>query len=308
MALSIPSDSKEATLRSGERIVKLTNLRKIYFPELSLTKGDLLRYYLRMSTVLLPHLENRPMVMRRYPDGIHGKSFFMKQTPDHAPDWVETCGIEHSDEIVQYPLIQDLAALLWVVNLGCIDLNQWYSQCDDVDHPDFLHFDLDPVPGAGFDTVCEVALIIRELLEQLGMKPLAKTTGSRGIHVYVAIRRGPHQDLVWQIAKTIAGQVAARHPDLATVVYAKAKRPGGRVLVDYNQNAWGQTLASVYSVRPRPEATVSAPVTWNEIESGIQIEDFTMTNMPERIEQVGDLWKPMTWKRRFDLEKLIANL
>jgi bifunctional non-homologous end joining protein LigD len=199
-------------------------------------------------------------------------------------------------------MIQDLAALLWVVNLGCIDLNQWYARCDEVDRPDYLHFDLDPGPGADFTQVSETGLIVREALEALKMPSLVKTTGSRGLHVYVPIVRGPLQKQVWTFAKALASELAIRHPRTITAEYRVAKRPHGRVLVDYNQNAWGRTLASIYSVRPRPEASVSTPVTWDEVRRGIGIEQFTVHNVPARVARRGDLWKPLLAARgRFDL-------
>jgi bifunctional non-homologous end joining protein LigD len=199
-------------------------------------------------------------------------------------------------------MVQDTAALLWVVNLGCIDLNQWYARCDDVDRPDYLHFDLDPGVGAGFDAVRETGLVVREALDALKMPSVVKTTGSKGLHVYVPIVRGPVQKQVWTFAKALAQALAASHPALITAEYKVAKRPRGRVLVDYNQNAWGRTLASIYSVRPRPEATVSTPVTWREVERGVRIEDFTVKNVPARIARQGDLWKPLlSPRRRFDL-------
>jgi bifunctional non-homologous end joining protein LigD len=200
-------------------------------------------------------------------------------------------------------MIQDLASLLWVINLGCIDLNQWYARCDDVDRPDYLHFDLDPVPGANFNKVIETALLLRQGLEGLKMPCYAKTTGSKGIHVYVPIERGPTQKQVWGFAKQFAHALAAQAPQLVTAVYVVSKRPKGRVLVDYNQNAWGRTLASIYSPRPQPKATVSTPVKWNELEQGLRIEDFRIDNVPSRVRQLGDLWKPLLSKRgRFKLE------
>jgi bifunctional non-homologous end joining protein LigD len=188
-------------------------------------------------------------------------------------------------------MVQDVASLLWLVNLGCIDLNPWYSRCDDVDRPDFLHFDLDPSEGASFPQVLESALVVREALDTLKLTSYAKTTGSRGIHVYVPIKRGPTQKQVWAFAKALAFELARRNPAILTAEYRLAKRPHERVLVDYNQNAWGRTLASVYSVRPTPHASVSAPVTWREVERGFAIEDFTMTTMRPRLAQRGDLWK-----------------
>ena len=205
-------------------------------------------------------------------------------------------------------MIQDLASLLWVVNLGCIDLNPWYARCDDVDRPDYLHFDLDPVPEATYVERGRDGAGRSRRLEGLGMKPIVKTTGSRGLHVYVAIVRGPTQKEVWSFAKRFAFDIAALRPELITAEYRIAKRPAGRVLVDYNQNAWGRTLASAYSPRPRPLATVSAPLAWDELEDGARIEDFDIRNMPARIDRVGDLWKPMLAPRgRFDLATLLRR-
>src|SRR4051794_33845255 len=186
--LSIPKAGSAKVKVEGKE-VQLTNLDKPFWPELGITKGDLLRYYEAISPWLLPHIADRAMVMKRYPHGWNGKFFFMKRTPAHAPRWLRTCRIDHGSEagIIDFPVIDDLAALLWVINLGCIDLNPWYSRTGDVDRPDFLHFDLDPVVGATFDTVREVALVVRDLLASLGMPVYAKTTGSKGMHLYVPI-------------------------------------------------------------------------------------------------------------------------
>lgn len=290
------------------RAVKLTNLRKVFWPDDGITKGDLLQYYADVAPVLLPHLADRAMAMKRYPNGIAGKFFFMKHAPVPRPDWIQVCSIMHdSGNLVDFPVVQDLASLLWIVNLGCIDLNPWYAICGDVDRPDYLHFDLDPVAPANFKKVTRVALLVRDALDAHGIPSYAKTTGSRGIHVYVPIVKGPVQKRVWTFAKAFAQDLAARHPDLVTAEYRIANRPAGRVLVDYNQNAWGRTLASVYSVRAKPQATVSTPITWDELEHGIKTEDFRLDNVRERIRQVGDLWQPLLAKtERCDLEKYLA--
>ncbi|HMG75350.1 MAG TPA: non-homologous end-joining DNA ligase [Pyrinomonadaceae bacterium] len=301
--VEIPHGVEQVEVSFGNRQVKLTNLNKLFWPELKITKRNLLQYYADVSWVLLPHLQDRAMVMKRYPNGAAGEFFFMKRAPSPRPPWIEICSISHgSGNIIDFPIIQDLPALLWVINLGCIDLNQWYARCDDVDRPDYLHFDLDPVPGAKFEQVRESALIVRGALGSLRMPCYAKTTGSKGIHVYVPIVRGPTQKQVWTIAKEIAQVLASENPKLITAIYKVANRPKGRVLVDYNQNAWGRTLASVYSVRPTPKAMVSTPVTWKEIERGIDIEDFRIDNVRKRIEKLGDLWAPLVSKtKRFDL-------
>ena len=305
--VSIPSGRKDLDITIGDKTVALTNLSKVFFPEKGYTKRDLLQYYADIAPALLPHLRDRAMVMKRYPNGIHEKFFFMKRAPAPRPAWIQTCTIEHSSgNIIDFPMIQDLAALLWVINLGCIDLNQWYARCDDVDRPDYLHFDLDPGPRAGFGQVLETARVVHEALDLLKMPHYAKTTGSRGIHIYAPIVRGPTQKQVWSFAKAVAHTLAAQYPKLITAVYALAKRPDDKVLVDYNQNAWGRTLASIYSVRPVPAAAVSTPVTWEEIAQGIRMEDFRIDNVPARVNQLGDLWKPLLQERgRFRLDKVL---
>jgi bifunctional non-homologous end joining protein LigD len=306
-SLTIPRTEDHVALPVDGREVRLTNLRKIFWPELGLTKGDLLRYYAAVADVLLPHVRNRAMVMKRYPHGAAGDFFFMKRAPTPRPAWIETCTIDHGNgNVIDFPMVQDRASLLWVINLGCIDLNQWYATCDDVDRPDYVHFDLDPGVGATFDRVRDAGLLVREALETLKMPSVVKTTGSKGLHVYVPIVRGPVQKQVWTFAKALATELASRHPALMTAEYRVANRPRGRVLVDYNQNRWGSTLASVYSPRPRPDATVSTPVTWKEVERGVRIEDFTVKNVPARIAKRGDLWKPLlTARGRFKLSTYV---
>jgi len=306
--LVVPRDQDNVVLRvDGKQDVRLTNLRKVFWPALRLTKGDLLQYYADVADVLLPHLSDRAMVMKRYPHGAEGPFFFMKRAPSPRPAWIETCRIDHGHgNVIDFPMIQDRAALMWVINLGCIDLNQWYATCDDIDRPDYVHFDLDPGAGAGFDRVLDTARILHEALDVLKMPSYVKTTGSKGLHIYVPIVRGPEQKQVWTFAKALAHELAARNAALITAEYRVAKRPPGRVLVDYNQNRWGSTLASIYSVRPRPEATVSTPVTWQEVQRGIRIEDFTTRNVPGRVAKLGDLWKPLLRPRgRFNLGKYV---
>jgi bifunctional non-homologous end joining protein LigD len=290
----IPRNQDTVDFDVSGKTVHLTNLRKLFWPNLGITKADLLQFYMDVSPVLLPHLANRAMVMKRYPNGIAGDFFFMKRAPSPRPEWIETCAIEHSSgSVIDFPVIGDLASLLWVINLGCIDLNPWYARCDDVDRPDYLHFDLDPVKGASWDQMLETADIVHKALIQLELSAFIKTTGSRGFHIYVPIVRGPTQKEVWTFAKQFATSLAMLRSDLITVEYRTAKRPRKRVLVDYNQNAWGRTLASIYSVRPQPKATVSTPITWKEVEQGVRIEDFRIDNVPRRVKELGDLWVPL---------------
>jgi bifunctional non-homologous end joining protein LigD len=306
---TIPRDVDDVILAVDSREVKLTNLNKVFWRGPGLTKRDLLQYYADVAPFLLPHVRDRAMVMKRYPNGAEGEFFFMKRAPTPRPAWIATCSIEHSSgSVIDFPMIQDLPALLWVVNLGCIDLNQWYARCDDVDRPDYLHFDLDPGDGVGFDQVCDVARLVHEMLEGLGMPSYVKTSGSKGIHVYVPIVRGPTQKDVWTVAKALSLDLARRHPALMTAEYRRERRPPGRVLVDFNQNAWGRTLASIYSVRPHPRAAVSTPVTWDELERGIRIDDFRLDNVPARLRAVGDLWSPLVAARARDRVDLRSPL
>ena len=308
-SIVIPTRVDNAILKVDGRDVRLTNLRKPFWPELGITKGALIQYYADVAPVLLPHIRDRAMVMRRYPNGAAGASFFMKEAPSPRPAWIRICAIDHGDgKVVNFPVIDDRASLLWLINLGCIDLNQWYARCDDVHRPDYLHFDLDPGEGATFEQASECGLIVRGALTTLGMKPYVKTTGSRGLHVYVALKRGPLQDVVHTFAKALATELASRNPKLMTVGYRVAARPKGRVVVDYKQNAWGQTLASIYSVRPKPRATVSTPVAWKELEKGVRLEDFRIENVRQRITKLGDLWKPLlSAKERTNLDRFFSR-
>ena len=308
-SIVIPTRVDNAILKVDGRDVRLTNLRKAFWPELGITKGALIQYYADVAPVLLPHIRDRAMVMRRYPNGAAGASFFMKEAPSPRPPWIRICAIDHGDgKVVNFPVIDDRASLLWLINLGCIDLNQWYARCDDVHRPDYLHFDLDPGDGATFEQASECGLIVRDALTTLGMKPYVKTTGSRGLHVYVALKRGPLQDAVHTFAKALATELASRNPKLMTVGYRVAARPKGRVVVDYKQNAWGQTLASIYSVRPKPRAMVSTPVTWKELEKGVRLEDFRIDNVRQRITKLGDLWKPLlSAKERTNLDRFFSK-
>lgn len=304
----VPPDQDQVVVRLGEREVTLTNLRKVYWPDEGYTKGDLIRYYLTLAPVILPHVRDRPMTMKRYPHGIEGEFFFMKRIPREAPSWIRTCEVPTDDpERLFAPLVQDVATLLWVVNLGCIDLNPAYWRCDAIDYPDYLHFDLDPTEGAAFAQIRQVALLIKRGLDSLGMPSYPKSTGGRGIHVYVPIARGPSQDEVWAFAKAFAHSLERTFPDIVTAQYVVKKRPPRHVHVDYNQNSWGRTLASVYSVRPVPRAPVSMPVTWDEVARGFELADFRMVNAADRVRRFGDLWAPVDAPTgRFDLVPLLG--
>ena len=280
-------------IRKGRRTLRLSNLDKPFWPDEGITKGELLAYYRDVSKALVPHLRKRPFTMKRYPDGWQGKSFFQKQAPSHIPDWIETAAFpastrEGEKKVIDYALVDDELALLWMVNMGCIDMHTWASRADRPERPDWVMFDLDPSEGATFEDVVEVALLVRETLDVLGLESVPKTSGSRGIHVLVPIARRHAFDEVREFAGIVAGALARAHPGLVTTEWTRAKRRG--VLVDANQNGPGKTTASVYSVRPRAGAPVSTPLRWDEVVPGLDIQSFTMDVVLERVRRDGDLF------------------
>jgi bifunctional non-homologous end joining protein LigD len=283
----------DAEVRRGRKTLRLSNLDKPFWPDEGITKGELLAYYRDVAKVLVPHLRKRPFTMKRYPDGWQGKSFFQKQAPSHMPDWIETAAFpastrEGEKKVIDYALVDDELALLWMVNMGCIDMHTWASRADRPERPDWVMFDLDPSEGATFEDVIRVALLVRETLDVLGLESVPKTSGSRGIHVLVPIARRHGFDEVREFAGIVAGALARAHPGLVTTEWTKAKRRG--ILVDANQNGPGKTTASVYSVRPRAGAPVSAPLRWDEVVPGLDIHSFTMDVVLERVGRDGDLF------------------
>jgi bifunctional non-homologous end joining protein LigD len=280
-------------VKKGRRTLKLSNLGKPFWPEEGITKGELLAYYRDVAPALVPHLRHRPFTMKRYPDGWEGKSFFQKQSPSHMPEWISTAPFPASTRdgekrVIDYALVDDELALLWMVNMGCIDMHAWASRADRPERPDWVMFDLDPAEGATFENVLEVAGLVRETLDLVGLESLPKTSGSRGIHVLVPISRRHDWAEVREFAGIIAGALARAHPGLVTTEWTKAKRQG--VLVDANQNGAGKTTASVYSVRPRSGAPVSTPLRWDEVRSGLDPFAFTMDAVLERVGKEGDLF------------------
>jgi len=305
--LNIPQDAETCEVKCGQKTLIFTNLRKVFWLGLNKTKRDLLVYYAAVSNVLLPHLRDRGLAIKKYPDGAEGKFSLIKEVPAYLPEWLKICPrMRLSGRILEFPMAQDLASLLWIVNLGCIDFCQWPVRCDDIERPDYVYFDLDPIFPAEFPQVREAALLINEFLQKKNINSYAKTSGSRGIHIYVPIYRKPYQREVWQAAKQVANTVAKEHPTLLTAERIAKKRSPGRVLIGYNQNAGGQTFSAAYSLRPNPEATVSTPVSWKEVENGITISEFTMDSVPPRIEQIGDLFRPLLRPgSRYRLEALL---
>ena len=293
----------EDEIRRGKRVLKLSNLDKLFWPDEGITKGDLLAYYQAVAPVLVPHLKDRPFTMRRYPDGIDGKAFFQKDVPKGTPDWIPTVRLEVSTRDkprqkrwINAPLVNDELALLWMANMACIDMNAWYSRVDKLDRPDFVLFDLDPSPDVGFEESVQVALHVKEALDALGLLSFAKTSSADGMHVLVPIERRHTYDDTRRFAEIVAGAIARSYPNLATTQWSKAKRRG--VLIDANQNGEGKTIASVYSVRPRPGAPVSTPLRWDEVKAGLDPAQFTMDVVQRRIAQHGDLFEGVLTTRQ----------
>lgn len=280
-------------VKRGRRELRLSNLDKPFWPEEGITKGDLIAYYRDVAAVLVPHLRGRPFTMKRYPDGWQGKNFFQKQSPSHMPSWIRRSPFpastrEGEKKVIDYALVDDELALLWMANMGCIDLHTWASRADRPERPDWVMFDLDPAEGSGFGEVIEVALLVKQTLDLLELESFPKTSGSRGIHVIVPIARRHSFADVREFAGIVAGALARAHPELVTTEWAKEKRRG--VLVDANQNGLGKTNASVYSVRPRAGAPVSTPLLWDEVVPGLDPATFTMDAALDRVARDGDLF------------------
>ena len=283
-------------VRKGRRQLRVSNLDKPFWPEEGITKGDLLAYYRDVADVLVPHLRGRPFTMKRYPDGWQGKHFFQKQAPSHMPEWIKRVPLpastrEGEKKVIEYALVDDELALLWMVNMGCIDMHVWSSRVDKPERPDWVMFDLDPSEGATFEDVISVAGLVRETLRLLDLEGYPKTSGSRGIHVLVPVARRHTFADARDFAGIVAGALARAHPGLVTTEWSKQKRRG--VLVDANQNRPGATNASVYSVRPRAGAAVSTPLRWDEVVPGLDLSAFTMDVVLDRVAQHGDLFAPV---------------
>ena len=296
-------DPIEPRLRRGSRTLELSNLEKPFWPDEGITKGDLLAYYRDIAPVVVPHLRDRPFTMKRYPDGAFGKFFFQKDAPKHMPEWIPTRRFEVSArdakrtrKLVDFALVNEELALLWMVNMGCIDLNTWYSRVDRPDRPDFVLFDLDPSPDVGFAETIQVALLVKETLDLLELESFPKTSGSEGIHILVPIERRHTFDETREFSEIVAGAIARSHPRLATTEWSKAKRRG--VLIDSNQNGEGKTIASVYSVRPKPGAPVSTPLHWEEVNESLDPAAFTMQAVLERVAREGDVYAPVLATRQ----------
>jgi bifunctional non-homologous end joining protein LigD len=278
--------AKKELLEVAGREVAVSNPDKLYFPEAGITKLELVRYYLAVGEGVLRGVRDRPMQLKRYVDGIAAEPFYQKRAPTSRPDWIEVVELRFpSGRSAEEIVVRDLAQLAWVVNLGCVDLHPHPVRAGDVEHPDELRVDLDPCPGVVWDDVRRVALLAREVLAEHGLTGWPKTSGSRGIHVYARIEPRWGFGEVRQAALALAREVERRAPQLATSKWWKEERHG--VFIDYNQNAKDRTIAAAYSVRPKPDARVSTPLTWDELPA-CEPADFTLRTVPERFARVGD--------------------
>ena len=294
----------DMSVRVGRDVVPLTHLERVYWPGEGYTKGDLVRYYYEVADHILPYLKDRPLIMKRYPSGIGGP-FFHQHDVDEAPAFVRTVPLEVEDgggHEVDYIVGDNLATLLYMANLGAVELHPFHSRVADLEHPDCFVFDLDPAEGVTFETICDVALTTREALARLGLEGHPKTSGSRGIHVYVPVEPRYDYGSIAELAEQVATAVAREQSEVATVERSKRKRGERMIYVDHMQNARGKSVVAPYSVRPKPGATVSAPLEWKEVErKKIKTSDFHIKNMLRRLERKGDLFAPVL-KQRQSLE------
>jgi bifunctional non-homologous end joining protein LigD len=279
--------------------VKLSSADRVLFPDDGITKGDLFSYYDNVAAAIVPHLRERPFTMKRWREGLPGGSFFQKQAPKGIPKWIPTRefrtwprGGKGESRLVDFPLVNSREALLWMVQMHCIDMNAWYSRVDKPDRPDWVLFDLDPPEEDGAFALCvRVAHYVRGALEELGLESFVKTSGADGIHVVLPIARRSSYEETYEFAELLSRKLEAEHPGEVTTEWLKKKRSG--VLVDHRQNGHGKTIASVYSVRPKPGAPVSTPLAWDELTEEIRPRDFSMQVALDRIEERGDLFEPV---------------
>jgi len=287
----------------GGNELKLTSLDKMIWPE-GLTKAHLIDYYYRMAPYILPYLYNRPIVMKRYPEGIEGEAFYQKECPDFAPAWVMRHPVKHSNKTVNYVVCNDMQTLLWLINLNTIEMHAWLARIENLESPDLAVMDLDPADGAAFRDTMEVALLVRGVLEQFGLAGFPKTSGAGGLHLFIPIKPVYSWQVVTAAMKFVAETAAGIYPDKATIERKVDKR-AGKVYLDYLQNGRGKTMAFQYGLRPLPGAPVSTPLDWREVEKGeIQPQDFNMKTIFPRLQTIGDIYSGVINQRQ-SLDKLL---
>lgn len=275
------------------RELRVSNLDKVLWPEDGLTKADLMRYYLKVASFLLPHLKDRLMVCTRYPDGAEGEWFYQKNAPPETPDWIRTFPFQGSasERVINYVLLDEPAALVWIANQACIEIHPWMSRWDAIDYPDFAIFDFDPAEPATYEDAREVAFLVKRVLDEFGLRSYPKTSGATGIHLYVPVDRHYTYQDTCRFVELVARLILKVYPERVTLERAVAAR-SGKVYIDYLQNIRGKTIISVYGPRPRPGATVSTPVTWDEL-AVVDPASFTINTVPERLGLIGDIFAPV---------------
>ncbi|MEX2133120.1 MAG: non-homologous end-joining DNA ligase [Acidimicrobiia bacterium] len=285
-------DGKYFNPIGSDRPVRLSNVDKVFFPDEGYTKGDLIQYYASVAPVLLPHIADRPISMNRFPDGIKGSSFYEKRAPGHQPDWMRTVPVESDSQggVIDFLVADNREALMWFANMGCIEVHPFHSRADSLDMPDYAIFDFDPAEGSKWEQVIAGGELLKVALGQLGLTGYPKLSGSKGLHVYVPLEPVHPYERVRRFVGEVGSYLASANPDDLTMEWEKPKRKG-KVLIDHNRNASGQTVAAAYSVRPRPGAPVSVPLTWDEVPK-VKNGDVTIANLWERIQKHGDLFEP----------------
>jgi bifunctional non-homologous end joining protein LigD len=286
--MSLERPKGDLILKVGREEVSVTSLDRIYWPDEKLTKFDLLCYYLKVADYIMPYLQDRPAILQRYPRGIKAPMFF-QQDLDSAPEFIKTARLTNQEgRQLDYGVYSTVGSLLHFVNLGTIEQHPWHSIVKRLDKPDWIAIDLDP-KRAPWENVLQVALMVKEVADEIGLQVFPKTSGSSGIHLYVPLKPTNEYDKVAEFARLFASEVAQRAPQIATVERTIAKRKSTQVYVDWMQNARGKSLAAVFTARAKPKAPVSMPLTWKQIEKGVKIQDFTITNVPELLKK-GDAW------------------
>ncbi|MBA2669215.1 MAG: hypothetical protein H0U67_02455, partial [Gemmatimonadetes bacterium] len=290
-----------------EGVVPVSNLEKVFFPETGETKGDLLAYYARMAPCILPWMRDRPLVLKRFPNGVRGKAFYQQSAPGEVPEGVRVEQLIGEDGEKQARFVGgNLSTLLYTIQLGAISYDPWHSRVEAMESADYTVIDLDPGPGATFATVIAVARRVRDEMDRLGLHGALKTSGSSGVHIYLPLAPGTPLEAATLVAQIVATCVADRHPDIATVERMTRRRPRGTIYVDYLQNILGKTIAGVYAVRAREGATVSTPLGWDELSDELDPHAFTMDTVPDRVDRMGDLW-PAAMAEPNSLERLIGG-
>jgi bifunctional non-homologous end joining protein LigD len=307
----VVDNEKERVYTFGKAQVKTTNRTKIYFPDDGVTKGDVIDYYDQMADLILPYLKDRPESLFRTPNGINQKGFFHKDAGDEAPAWVKHIPL-YSDSVkkdIDYILCNDKATLLYLANLGCIEINPWHSRVKSLDNPDYMIIDIDPSDNNTFDQVVEAANVVKGILDQAGAFSICKTSGSSGLHIYVPLGKKYDYDHAKDFANLVCMMASQLIPEFTTLERSLSKRSKDKIYMDYLQNRKGQTIASVYSMRPKKGATVSTPLDWSEVKKGLSPKQFTFKTVPERVKKTGDLFAPiLDQKNAVNINKCLENL